>query len=268
MPFADVGGLRLHYRRLGAGQPLLLIMGYGTSAALWGEEFLTALARDFDVIAPDNRGTGQSDKPREGYEIATLADDMAGLLDALGLDSVDVAGVSMGGMIAQELVLRHPQRVRRLVLGCTHPGGTHASPADPSVLALIAPQPGATPREAIAGIYAAMTTEETRRTHGPFLDQITEAMLAHLTPGFVLRAQMQGIAGLDTWERLAQVRVPTLVITGDRDVLVPPQNSRVIAERVPGARLAVIPGVAHNFFWEAQAETLALLREFLAEPRS
>ena len=263
MPFQEANGVRLHYSRRGTGEPLLLIMGYGTSAALWSEEFLAALAPYFDIIAPDNRGTGQSEKPPEGYAITTMADDMAALLAALGLASVHVFGVSMGGMIAQELVLRHPAVVRTLILGCTHAGGTRTVPPDPAVLDLILPQPGRAPREAIAGIYAAMTTEETRRTRGAFLDAITEQMLAHRTPGFVLRAQAAAVRDFDTCERLAGVRVPTLVITGDRDELAPPANSRVVADRIPGAQLAVIPGVAHNFFWEAQDETVRLLREFI-----
>jgi pimeloyl-ACP methyl ester carboxylesterase len=243
-------------------------MGYGTSAALWSEGFLDALAAHFDVIAPDNRGTGQSDKPPVDYEIATLADDAAGLLTALGLETAHVFGVSMGGMIAQELALRHPGGVQRLALGCTHPGGAAAVPADPAVLALIQPRPGMTPREAMAGIYAAMTTPETRRDRTVFLDAITDAMLAHRTPAFVLRAQMEAIGRFSTWDRLPSLAAPTLVITGDRDELVPPENSHRLAARIPGARLLVLPGAAHNFFWEAEAETVRQLVSFFTPDRA
>jgi 3-oxoadipate enol-lactonase len=233
---------------------------------MWGDGYLDRLGRSFQVIAPDNRGTGGSEKRDEPVEISTLADDAAGLLDHLGIESAYVLGVSMGGMVAQEFALRHPGKVRRLVLGCTHPGGPEAVTASPEVLALIAPAKGVAPREAMARIYAAMTTEETRRGRAPFLEDMTDRLLARATPVITLVRQMEAINRFSAADRLGQITAPTLVITGDRDILVPPENSRTIAQRIPGARLAVIPGVAHNFFWEAEEESARLLEEFLLSP--
>ena len=135
MPVANIKGMNLHYRVWGVGEPLLLIMGYRGSGFMWGEEFVTPLSRYFQVITFDNRGTGLSDKPDTVYTIPMMADDAAGLLSALGIERAHVFGVSMGGMIAQELALRHPKRVKRLILGCTTCGGPQAVRAPLEVLA-------------------------------------------------------------------------------------------------------------------------------------
>lgn len=268
MPRIDVHGIGLNYEERGGGPPLLVIMGYGTGAALWGDAYLDRLARAFRVIALDNRGTGGSEKRDEAIEIATLADDAAGLLDALGIPSAHVFGVSMGGMIAQELALRHPERLRRLVLGCTHPGGAHAAPAAPEVVALIGPAKGLSPREAVGRIYEAMATAETRRDRTDFLDDMTTRLLVRPTPVVTLVRQMEAVRRFDAYDRLPAITAPTLVITGDRDILVPPENSRLLAERIPGARLLIIPGAAHNFFWEAAEESARAVELFLNEGSS
>jgi 3-oxoadipate enol-lactonase len=263
MPDAQAGPIRIHYRREGAGEPLLLVMGFGGSGAMWDDATVAGLARRFDVIVPDNRGTGESEKRDEPIQIATLADDLAALLDALGIARAHLFGVSMGGMIAQEFALRHPDRLRGLVLGCTNPGGSETVAAPPEVVGLLLPQKGMTPHEAVQRTFQAMLTPEFIAAQPGFLETMTARMLEHPTPRFVFARQMEAIGGYSTFARLSEIGAPTLVISGDRDRLVPPQNSRLLAERIPGARLAVIPGVAHNFFWENQPETVRLVTEFL-----
>lgn len=263
MPRLDVNGVGISYEERGSGPPLLAIMGYGTSAVLWGDQHLDRLARSFRVIALDNRGTGGSEKRDEPIEISTLAGDAAALLTAVGVEKAHVYGVSMGGMIAQEFALRHSERLNRLILGCTHPGGSVAVQAAPEVVALLGPAKGLTPREAVGRIYAAMTTEETRRDRTDFLDAMTDRLLLRPTPVVTLVRQMEAIQRFDVADRLGQIAAPTLVITGDRDVLVPPENSRIIAERIPGAKLLVLPGAAHNFFWEAAGEAALAIEQFL-----
>jgi pimeloyl-ACP methyl ester carboxylesterase len=217
------------------------------------------------VIVPDNRGTGQSEKADAAIELRTLADDIAHLLDALAIESAHIFGVSMGGMIAQEFALAHPKRLRGLILGCTNCGGPNAVQAEPEVVQLLLPQRGITPHEAIQRTYAAMVTPETLANETAFLDAMAERMLAHATPVFVFRRQMEAIQRFDLCDRLHEITAPTLVITGDRDRLVPQQNSERIAAAIPNARLEVIHGTAHNFFWEAREETARLVTAFLGE---
>jgi pimeloyl-ACP methyl ester carboxylesterase len=147
MPKAIVGDIQLYYEEHGRGEPLLLIMGLGASTLSWADQ-IPAFAREFRVIAFDNRGAGRSDKPAVHYSIAQFADDTAGLMDALAIDSAHVYGQSMGGFIAQELALRHPQRVTTLVLGSTSCGGRHAVAGAPENLAIIGMMNVLTPREA------------------------------------------------------------------------------------------------------------------------
>src|SRR3954454_7488369 len=134
MPHVDVAGRKVHYIREGEGEPLLLIQGLSGNHLHWGEDFLALLRPDFDVIAFDNRGIGYSDPVDGPFTIADMADDAAGLLEALDLESAHVLGISMGGMIAQELALHHPEKVRTLTLGCTYAGGTDSALTDPAVV--------------------------------------------------------------------------------------------------------------------------------------
>ncbi len=146
MPKIQVGEVKLNYDVAGKGEPLLLIMGLGASSAQWDPELVTELARTFRVITFDNRGTGQSDKPDAPYSIEMFADDAAGVLDQLDIRRAHIFGVSMGGMIAQEFALRHPNRTATLTLGCTTAGGTHGVPPPPESLKILtAPREGVSP---------------------------------------------------------------------------------------------------------------------------
>lgn len=263
MPRVQAGPITMHYDRRGTGAPLVLIMGFGGSGAMWDEAFVDLLAAQFDVIVPDNRGTGQSEKSDEPIELRTLADDIANLLDALAIERAHVFGVSMGGMIAQEFALAHPARLHGLVLGCTNCGGPSVVQPAPEIVQLLLPQKGMKPREAIQRTYAAMLTPEAIPRETVFLDDMAERMLAHATPVFVFRRQMEAIQRFNVCGRLHEISAPTLVLTGDRDRLVPPQNSERIAAAIPNARLNVIHGAAHNFFWEAREETARLVTTFL-----
>ncbi len=263
MPRVQAGSIVMHYERRGSGEPLVLIMGFGGSGAMWDDAFVDLLAAQFDVIVPDNRGTGQSEKIDEPIELRTLADDVAHLLDALGIARAHVFGVSMGGMVAQEFALAHPQRPRGLVLGCTHSGGHGTVPADPEVVQLLLPQKGMAPRDVIQRTFQAMLTPETIARDTTFLDAMAGRMLAHATPVFVFRRQMEAIRRFEVCDRLHAIAAPTLVIAGDRDRLVPPQNAERLAAAIPNARLEVMHGAAHNFSWEAREETARLVTAFL-----
>lgn len=263
MPMAKVGDINIHYEIQGRGEPLLLIMGYAGSGFMWGEEFLHPLSRHFEVIYFDNRGTGLTDKSDAEYTIPLMAEDAAGLLDYLNFPDTSVFGISMGGMIAQELALRHTQRINRLILGCTFCGGPQATQPSPEVVEKLIVPPEMPPEEAVRRVWPVIFSPGFVERRGDFLDRMTERALAHRTPPYVMAQQMNAIQSFNTYERLGQITAPTLVVTGDGDILVPPANSNILAEKIPGARLEIVKGVGHGLFWEAPEDVVSIIREFL-----
>lgn len=262
MPMAKIGDLTIHYQVRGLGEPLLLIMGYRGSGYMWGEELLTPLARYFRVITFDNRGTGKSDKPNAVYTLPMMAEDAAGLLQHLGIDRAHVFGVSMGGMIAQELALRYPKWVNRLILGCTHCGGAHATLAPLPVLEKLLTPPDMPREEAIRRQWPVMFAPDFVNNHPDFLDQMTERSLAHPTPFYSAIRHAMAIQRFNTYGRLGQIVAPTLVVSGSEDILVPPANSHLLADRISGATLELFQNAGHGFFWEYPEALVDLLSEF------
>jgi len=262
MPIVHIDHIDLHYDTRGAGEPLLLIMGYRGSGFLWGEELLTLLARHFQVIFFDNRGTGLSDKPTTLYTIPMMADDAAGLLRHLRIRRAHVFGVSMGGMIAQELALRHPQLVQRLILGCTSCGGPQATLAPMEVLAKLIPPPDLPPEEAVQRQWTVMLSTRFLETRQLFLTTLTQQALLYPAPRHTSILHMMAVQRFNTYGRLGLVTAPTLVVTGAEDVIIPPANSLLLAARIPRARLSMLDDAGHGFFWEASQEVLDLLHQF------
>jgi pimeloyl-ACP methyl ester carboxylesterase len=266
MPVARVGDIDIHYEIDGQGPPLLLIMGLGGQASSWGDDLLSLLAAHFQVIRFDNRGCGLSDKPEAGYTIATMADDAGGLLEAIGCQRAHVFGISMGGMIAQELALRHPQRLHGLVLGCTACSWINGVGPAPEVVALMVPAPGLDPEEQVRRAWPAIASQEfidSAEGHD-FLERMLAKSLENPTPMETLMRQAAAVQAFESFERLPEIQAPTLIIGGDRDLLIPPQNSHILRERIPNSRLAVIPGAGHVFFWEQPKETAEKVVRFLS----
>ena len=264
MPTIKAGDINLEYYVEGSGPPLLMIMGFSGSAASWGEPVLEELRKHFTCIRFSNRGTGLSDKPNTQFTIRTMADDAANLLTALEIQRPHVFGISMGGMIAQEFVLNYPQRVNGLVLGCTTPGIAHGVQAAPETMAKMAPTPGSTPEEMVRNFMTILCSPGFIQRGAAFLDVMVAASLAQPTPMETMGLQMMAINTFDSYERLPQIKAKTLVIHGDLDILVPPQNGKTLAERIPGAELRTLPGAAHMFFWEEPQKSASLVTEFLS----
>jgi 3-oxoadipate enol-lactonase len=264
MPEVRVGDINLHYEIQGDGDPVLMIMGLGSSSASWDPVLVSELARSFRTIVYDNRGTGQSDKPKIPYTLEMFADDASGLLDALQIDRVHVFGVSMGGMIAQELALRHGQRLQTLTLGCSTCGGKHAVPPPPeSVKLLSAPREGLSDEELIRRSWPLAYTPRYIQNHRDALEATIPRLLAHPTPASAYKRHLDATYTLKTYDRLPAIGTPTMVITGAQDVLIPARNSEILAERIPGARLRIIPNAGHAFFAEARNEFLMAFVPFL-----
>ena len=256
-----VGPNELYYERSGAGEPLLLIMGMSGTHLTWGEPFLDALRRDFEVVIYDHRGMGRSGRTEPPFTIADLADDAVALLDELGWDSAHVCGISMGGMVAQELVLRHPQRVRTLTLGCSYAGGASATLTSPEVGQRLGEAMMSGDRERAirtgweVNVSRAFAADEDQYTE--FRRRAVEVP-ANLP---TIMAQIQAIQPHDTSARLSEISVPTLVIHGTDDEMLSYRNGEAIAQAIPGARAEILDGIGHLFFWEEPDRSAALIRE-------
>lgn len=253
--------LALYYERHGQGPPLLLIRGFMRSMRFWWP-FAESLGEGLGLIAFDNRGIGRSERPLGLYSTAQMADDAAALLDALGVESAHVFGMSLGGMIAQELALRHPSRVQRLILGATTAGGPSAVRIPWAQRLTLARSAALPPREA-------MQTTASLTLAAPYLREHPEVVDRWLGLMEIDRPQRRGFLGQaaaalrhDAWERLPHLKAPTLVVTGDADQLIPPENSRLLAERIPQARLKILPGAGHDLTTEQPDAMAWLVRDF------
>ncbi|HZO36754.1 MAG TPA: alpha/beta hydrolase [Solirubrobacteraceae bacterium] len=253
--------MNLHHVRRGAGEPLLLIQGMSGNHEHWGERFLELLERDFDVIAYDHRGVGWSPGIEKSFTIAELADDAAVLLDRLGVDRAHVLGISMGGMVAQELALNHPERVRTLTLGCTYAGGPEGILADAEVFAPMVnalrdgDRDGAIRASWEANVSAAFSADAEAYAlfHATALRKPTALR--------VLMLQMRAIAAHDTHLQLAEITAPTLIIHGSEDRMLPVVNGEAISRAMPEARFVRYDGVGHMFWIEQPDRTAELVRE-------
>jgi pimeloyl-ACP methyl ester carboxylesterase len=263
MPKVRVGDLSMYYVEAGQGEPLVLVMGLGADHLAWGFQF-PAFAETYRVIAFDNRGAGQTDAPDHPYTTRMMAADTVGLMDALGIDRAHVLGVSMGGMIAQELALGRPDRVRSLQLHCTlgRPDGYLRAQLD---LARIQRRK-LTREEALLVGHLWLFAPATYNERPEFIEMIQQSALANPYPmtltGF--ERQCDAVQTHDALDRLGAIRCPTLVSVADQDILVPPRFSRVLAERIPGATFSLVEGAGHGYFWERPEVFNGMCLDFLA----
>lgn len=266
MPTLTANDTDLYYERRGAGEPLLLIMGMSGNTVHWGEPFLTELERRFEVIVYDHRGIGRSAAHWDPFTIRQLADDAIALLDALELESAHVCGISMGGMVAQEIALQAPARVRTLTLGCTYCGGPEASFGTPEDMQLLGEALASGDRERALRAGFAVNVSPAYAADPAHWDLFLERATTHPASVKFIGLQMQAIAGHDTSGRLGEITAPTLVIHGTLDRLLPAGNGELIARLIPGARLELFEDVGHLFFWERPAESAALIAEHAGVP--
>jgi 3-oxoadipate enol-lactonase len=234
MPKITVGEFDINYKILGKGEPLLLIIGLSFSLLDWGTKFPELLAQQYQVILFDNRDAGETNQAVNPYTIIDMAKDTAGLLDKLNIAKAHVLGVSMGGMIAQHLALNHSNKLNKLILGCTMAGGSCSEfgsfndALNGDMLDLLFPSDFIQANQAQLSAFFQTTTPY--HSSGDGLARQFHAMNAH-----------------DTCAVLDRIKAPTLVITGDRDRAIPPQNSRLLAEKLPDATLEIINDAGHAF---------------------
>lgn len=244
---------RLHVQREGSGEPLLWITGFAISSEIFSPVIHT-YAADFDCVRYDNRGAGRSPAPWRVTSIPELAGDAVRLLDALGIDSAHVYGLSMGGMVAQELAIRFPDRVRGLVLGATSHGGPRAVLPSPRIAAAL------TSRGAPAAVRAelvgrAVFSEQFRAQEPALVQRYLGLLGQHRSSARGLVSHLTAATYHDTRARLGRITAPTLVMHGGADQLTPVANARLLAGAIPGAELAVLPGCGHGYLLEQPEES-------------
>ncbi|MBI2238104.1 MAG: alpha/beta fold hydrolase [Actinobacteria bacterium] len=230
-------GCRLYYEAHGrpGAEPLVLLEGMGGDIPGWRRN-IPHLAAELFAVAYDFRGNGRSDAPDEPVTMTTFVDDTVALLDELGLPSAHVYGQSFGGMVAQELALAHPGRVRSLVLACTHAGGEHVVRSEATV-----------PKERP---YLALYSPRFAEEHPDHVAEDLRVGSENAQRPHAGRRQWEAVQGFDAYERLPEIRVPTLVLHGTEDRMVAPENARILAERIPGAELVWLEGAGHVYHSE------------------
>jgi 3-oxoadipate enol-lactonase len=239
----------LHWESAGAGDAVLMIMGLGLSGGAWWRT-VPVLSRSLRVITFDNRGVGRSRARLHSYTTEAMADDAASVLDAVDVERAHVYGFSLGGMVAQQLALRHPERVRSLVLGATHAGGPRAVRPSAEVIAFFRRRArlpaGEAARESVPFNYG----PRCRREHQDRIAEDIRRRLAHPFPEQAYRAQMFAAALHNCHGRLRRIQAPALVVHGRHDRVVPVANAEILAERIPRAELRILRDSGHLYATE------------------
>jgi pimeloyl-ACP methyl ester carboxylesterase len=261
----QVDGAQIGYRRIGNGQPLLVLNGFAATSADWDPSFIDRLASSNELILVDHRGIGSSTDDGKPFDIAQLASDAAHVIETLGFERGSVLGWSMGGFIAQTLALQHPDRVNKLILLSTDPGGAQADLASTAVWSQLIDMSG-TPREQarrlLSLLFPSGVAESLYREFG----DIVAAARARLSPDLVSRQA----TAMDAWHRngvgsrLREICAPVLIATGTEDVVIPPSNALKLVNDIPGAWLAQFPGGGHAFMAQYPRPLADLINGFLA----
>lgn len=267
MPTLQSNGITLAYEINGEGHPLLLISGVGYGGWFW-RKIVPGLAARYRVITFDNRGAGGSDKPAGPYSVPMLAADAAGLLEALAVPSAYVLGHSLGGFIAQELAVTRPHLVSKLILASTNHGGMKVMPITPEALKVLTDRSG-DPLELIRRGMALAAAPGFAERQPEVVQELIQYRLSNPVPPAQYTAQVMAGAGMSALseaqvaERLAAISVPTLILFGEADNVVPPGNAALMADKLPNARTALLPNTGHIFAIEDPAETVQVVSEFL-----
>jgi 3-oxoadipate enol-lactonase len=269
MPFTHVSDITIYYEVLGEnGSPIVFISGYSCSKVDWDLSHLQRIANRHRVVIFDNRGTGQTDKPSTPYTMLGFAADTIGILDALAIDSAYILGVSMGGMIAQHVALEYPERVLGLILGCTA-AGEHGnlypySPSNEVLEILTRPSSGDRAKD-IRDAWPIIYSREFIEGNRAYLEaRLQDSLNYPEAPPYALQLQLEAILTThDTLPRLSDIHHPTLVQTGSLDVLIPPGNSRFLADHIPNAHFIEYPGAGHGYLDEVSDAAVNDILSFL-----
>lgn len=260
--------MKLYYESHGAGEPLVLIPGFAAGAWTWFEQ-TEELAKTFHVLTFDPRGVSRSaidENLTETISLPAIAADIADLLDFLEIEKANVLGVSFGGFVAQEFALSFPERLNKLILACTSFGGKNHVAPDVEVLAAFVAADDLNKQERVRRFMIPAFTPEFAATHGEIIEKVCRLRAENVVPEKVYTQQLTCAVTFDAEQRVSQIQAETLVLTGDRDIVVPPQNSENLAKVIPKATLKIIENGSHMFFIENAAEFNKIVSQFVSCP--
>jgi pimeloyl-ACP methyl ester carboxylesterase len=259
-----VDSAQIVYRRIGKGRPLVILNGFGATNADWDPSFIDRLASSHELILLNNRGIGGSTDDGQLFDIAKLADDTARVIEILGIERANVLGWSMGGFIAQAFALKYEDRINKLVLLSTDPGGIDADLASPEVWSELIDTSGTPNEQARRLLFLLFPNDVAESFYRQFGDMVATAR-AQLSVELLHRQS----AAMDAWHRngvasqLRQIRVPVLVATGTQDIVIPASNALKLVNAIPGAWLAQFPQGGHAFIAQYPRALADLINTFL-----
>jgi pimeloyl-ACP methyl ester carboxylesterase len=263
MSKVKIKDIEIAYDVEGSGEPVILIGGYTMVKESWRLQ-VEELMNDFKVITFDNRGAGETSVPTESFTIADMAADTVGLMDAIGIDSARIFGVSMGGLIAQILALDYSDRVKKVALGCTTHGGRHAVQPEKEVMDALAKASDTTisAEEGIRMRVPIVFSERFIREESERLEEFIQSSVQFMPTPDGAAGQMGALNVFNVKRRLGEIQCPVLVITGSDDRMMPPENSKLLHEGIEGSELYMVDGAGHSFFFEKADEVNRALINF------
>ena len=262
MPDANINGTKIYYEIHGSGTPLILIRGLGSNADHWYSQ-LPALASRFQVLIFDNRGIARTPDPGNGFSVLDLARETVSLMDFLEFKRAHVFGLSMGGMITQELAINYPERIEGLVLACTHAGGAKQIKPSKEVKEIFEEMVYLASDESKVKAAPTLFAPKTLAERPEVAQEYAKVSLKYPAGPGILTKQWAAVNAHDTSQRLSQIKAFTLILTGDNDVLIPPGNSEILAQGIPNAKLVVVPGGGHQILVERPEACNRAILEFL-----
>jgi pimeloyl-ACP methyl ester carboxylesterase len=269
MPKLQSNSINIAYETQGSGHPLVLIAGVGYGKWFW-HKIVPRLAKHFQVIAFDNRGAGESSKPDGPYTVPMMAADTAGLLDALAVKGAYVMGHSLGGYIAQALIVTRPDLVGKAILASTNYGGMKVIPITPEAMQVLTDRRG-NPVELVKRGIAIAAAPGFAERHPEVVAELLQYRLTNPVPPAQYAAQVAAGVGTLAYSdemvdrRMSAIQVPTLILFGEHDRVVPPGNAELMANKITGARIKIIAGTGHIFPIEDPAATVTAIVEFLRD---
>jgi pimeloyl-ACP methyl ester carboxylesterase len=263
MPKMKVNDVRIYYEIRGEGFPLVMINGLGRNSDDWDPRLVEELSRQFKLVIFDNRGAGRTDISDREYTIKLFADDTAGLMESLGISKAHVLGLSMGGMVAQELVLNCPEKVSKLILCSTHTGGLNVVQPSKEVIRMLAAGVSIVSKDEWRRIFLPlMFTSDFIEKNPDFVEIVVQRFFRHPISREAYTRQLIAIQDFNVHDKLQRIKVPTLILHGRKDVLIPPENGSILADAIPKAKLVYFENSAHVLA-EEMREALGILRDFL-----